>query len=255
MTCTDVEQRELAERYVSGSLDEAEREAFEQHYFECARCYTEVEALRAVREVLARQPRRSGFLRRPAWLAAAAALVLVTSSAIIWYAQRSSDPAAPPAPPVETARGTIPPRGEEIARLAAVTPPPYVPRRFRGAERADFEAGMRRYAAGDFRDAIPLLERAVGQEPATEDARFYLGASYLLDGRAQEAVTTLEPLGTTAESSYAEEAQFLIAKAHLHAGNLAAAGEALERTVAMRGEREQEARELHLQVAAIEGGR
>ena len=56
MTCTDVQERDVAERYVLGRLDEAERDAFELHYFECASCYSRVQALGAVRDALARQP-------------------------------------------------------------------------------------------------------------------------------------------------------------------------------------------------------
>ncbi len=254
MTCTDIETRDIAERYLLGQLDDADRDAFEAHYFECARCYSEVEALRAVRAALARPARRSSRATDWPWLAAAAALVLGVSAILAWQSPRfrvrgpSSEEAA-----VSTPAGpAAPARTDEIARLAAVTPPPYAPTRFRsGVERAAFEAGMRRYAAQDFAGAIPSLEQAVRESPAAGDARFYLGASYLLVGRVQDAIAGLEPLAAEIRSPYAEEAHFLIAKAHLGAGNVPASLAALDKTIAIRGDREQDARLLRARVAAL----
>jgi tetratricopeptide (TPR) repeat protein len=144
------------------------------------------------------------------------------------------------------------PTSEEIARLAAVAPPPYAPARFRdGGERTAFTAGMRRYVAHDFAGAIRPLEQAVRESPAAEDARFYLGASYLLAGHSKNASRTLEPLAAYTRSPFAEEAQFLIAKACLQSGDLSTALAALDKTIAMQGDREQDARSLRDRVAAL----
>lgn len=253
MTCTDVEQRDIAENYVLGRLTEADREAFEQHYFECSRCFAELEAVRAVRDALAQPPRRATPVRRWQWLAAAAALLLAVSAVIAWQALRFRNPAQPVTGATATVAG-VPPSSdaEEIARLAAVAPPPYAPGRFRdGGERAAFTAGMRRYMAHDFAGAIRPLERAVRESSSAEDAHFYLGASYLLAGRSTNAITTLEPLAAQTRSPYAEEAQFLIAKASLQSGDLSAALAALDKTIAMRGDRVQDARALRDRVAAL----
>ncbi len=256
MTCNDVEQRDIAESYLLGTLDESEREAFERHYFECARCYSELEALRAVKDVLGRHPRRTMTVNRQ-WLALAAALFLIVATALVWQVARSrerpgaapSSVASAPAPPPE------PPRLDaEIAELAQVPPPPYTPLRLRGGpERRAFTTGMEQYTARDFAAAIAPLQRAVHEEPAAQDARFYLGASYLMTGDSNRAIATLTPLTQDPASPYAEEAQFLVAKAHLQAKDLPAALAALDKTIAFRGDRAQEAETLRQRVAALQG--
>ena len=44
MNCQQAAEAELAERYVLGDLSDAEQEAFERHYFECARCFEDLES-------------------------------------------------------------------------------------------------------------------------------------------------------------------------------------------------------------------
>ena len=256
MICTDVQERDIAERYLLEQLDEAERDEFERHYFECARCYSHLQALGAVREALARQPvqPRAG---RGTWLGVAAALVLAVSAAVAWQTLARQDRSQPSA--IRTASGDEArrrARAEEIARLALVTPPPYEAARFRsGREREAFTSGMAGYAAGDFARAIPLLRRALEDEPPAEDARFYLGASQLLNGRPADAIATLQPVAAAARSPYAEEAQFLIAKAHLKLADLRAAAVDLDKTIAMQGDRAQEARALRTRIAELEAAR
>src|SRR3954468_24403768 len=153
MTCTDVVEHDLAERYLLGRLDEAERDAFEQHYFECARCYSQVQALGAVRDALARRPARPGAGWRT-WMAIAAALVLTVSAAVAWKTLTGAraQPAATIAasdPAAQQAAGT-----DDLARLAAVAPPPYEPSQLRsGPAREAFTSGMTRYTARDFAGA------------------------------------------------------------------------------------------------------
>jgi tetratricopeptide (TPR) repeat protein len=256
MTCTDVQERDLAEGYVLGRLDEAERDAFEQHYFECARCYSRVQALGAVRDALARQPRQSG-VRIPMWLGVAAALVLAVSAAVAWRTVATEDrPHSSAATAASEADARRRARTEEIARLALVTPPPYEPARLRsGGEREAFTSGMTRYAAGDVAGAIPLLRRALDETPSAEDVRFYLGASQLLNGQPAEAIDTLQRLAARAQSPYAEEAQFLIAKGHLRQGDLRAATADLDKTITMRGDRETDARAIRARVAELDAAR
>jgi tetratricopeptide (TPR) repeat protein len=254
MTCTEVERGGVAEGYLLGRLSDEDREAYERHYFECSRCYAELEALGALREALVRPPRRAAFSISARWLAVAATLTLTVAAALVWQARQPRDrtqPAVDATGPVLSAPSPSP-NLEEIARLAVVAPPPYSPSRFRDAgERTAFTQGMRRYVEHDFNGAIPPLERAVRESPSAEDARFYLGAAYLLAGRSHNALSTLEPSAADTRSPYAEEAQFLIAKANIQSGNLPGAVAALDKTVAMHGDREQEARTLRAHVAAL----
>lgn len=101
LTCDDVQERDLETRYLAGTLDEAEAEAFEAHYFACDQCWTAVHGGLSVRaagepegsgvppgtvrpepEGTGSSPspaRRSGPFR--AWIPLAAAAVLVTAVA------------------------------------------------------------------------------------------------------------------------------------------------------------------------------
>lgn len=251
MTCTEVQERDIPETYLLGRLDAAERDAFEQHYFECARCYSNLQALRSVREALA-------AVRVPArhfpweWLAVAATILLAAGAGIAWYLHTRTGLQPAPAGTLAGSPGSPSPEGQ-LARLAEVTPPPYEPRRLRSAgERNAFVAGMRQYTMRDYAGAVPLLERALKDEPAAEDARFYLGAVLILHDRPADAVSVLRPLAVKPESPYAEESQFLIAKAHLRSGDLDAAATALEKTAKMHGDREAEASSLRDRVAQLQ---
>src|SRR3954471_2543235 len=238
MTCTEVDERGLAEAYLLGRLSESERDAYEAHYFECARCYSELQALRDVQDALRATPAAAST--RPWVWAAIAATLMLASSAIAWVALRPGTSGQ--APVIATAPAPLSPDVQEMTRLAAVTPPPYEPRRLRSAEpREAFTSGMAKYRAGDYAGAIPLLERAVAQEPQADDARFYLGASQLLAGNATVAIATLKPIADRQDSPFAEEARFLSAKAHLGARDVSAALADLDRTIALHGAREQEA--------------
>jgi hypothetical protein len=56
MDCTRVAREEIAERYLVGDLSDGDRNAFEEHYFECARCFEELDALQAIQAVLKTSP-------------------------------------------------------------------------------------------------------------------------------------------------------------------------------------------------------
>lgn len=268
MTCEDIIERGIDEDYLLGRLNDAEREEFEQHYFVCDRCYTRLEQLRAVRDALA-EPAGTGavtgtFRRRREWqwLAAAAALAVAIGAAWLWRASRTEAPertqvsatreAPTPAPVPQSVPRQQPDLPEEVMRLARVEPPPYSPSRLRGAApgpRESFERGMARYTRRDFVAAIPLLERAAQEDRGAEDARFYLGASYLLAGRQRDAIETWRANASTPASPFVEEARFLTAKAWLQLGDIPQARSALDQTIALRGDREREARMMRERLA------
>ncbi|MGD8866435.1 MAG: hypothetical protein PVI01_02375 [Gemmatimonadales bacterium] len=52
LTCSEVTEDALIERYISGQLSEDEFEALESHYLHCARCYDELRLAIAIRETL-----------------------------------------------------------------------------------------------------------------------------------------------------------------------------------------------------------
>ena len=250
MTCQDVADRDLAEAYLFDRLSEEERDAFERHYFECERCFAEVEALRDVQGALRRPV--AGPAQRAAnwsWLATAALVILgVAAIALVWRGARSTDQELPvasreAATPASPSPSQPAPRID--AQLARVEPPRYEPRRLRTAGlRPAFVAGMNRYQAADYAGAIPSLQEAVAADRAFEPARFYLGVSQILVGQPQAGIRTLEPIAARRDSPFAEEARFVTAKGHLQLGDVAQAARALDRTIELQGEREAEARRI-----------
>lgn len=173
MDCSLIVRDELAERYLLGELSPAEQDAYETHYFECARCFGELRRLRAIRDVLRTDPPLSPLptkerARTPWWGwavggALAASLVVVTllrqagAPEPIASTPRAAVPADPilspgadtagvpviletveptttAAPPAPAAPSASAPRRTDIlARLARVDPPRYSPSVLRGA--------------------------------------------------------------------------------------------------------------------------
>ena len=262
MNCSEVAAADLPVRYLAGHLSDAEREAYEGHYFECDACFRELEVLRTAGKVLAEQGTRSGGTRTPAavprWLPIAAAL-LAASTVALWLtsgrgtvpeeARSSPGPglAASPAPPGENAREA------ELVRLARFDPPAYDPPRLRNAaSRAAFDRAMEDYRRGDFARAVPALEDFLRGNRSHAGAAFYLGVALLATGRADAAVQRLEIARASGDPAYDEEAAFLIAKAQIGRRDLAAAAAALDRVIGLEGERAVEARALRDRLAALD---
>ena len=138
MTCEDVDRDEIVEKYVTGQLPEGTRESFEQHYFECARCFGLLQVYRDMQSELARtrhlvgtadQPR---WLSRWTWLPAVAVLVLGVSVTLAVRRPPPVPPAARPAPVVPTSAPPVAPAPPALSDLAAIEPPQYAPTRLRG---------------------------------------------------------------------------------------------------------------------------
>jgi hypothetical protein len=155
MTHQEVQQQELAERYVRHQLAPAERRAFQEHFFACAECFEQVQTLaRFVAGV--RQAARQGQLaeltpQKEAWwanlvsplliLSATAALVMALTAAWLFFRtnpasqqqlahEPQSSPTAPgtPAPvtpqPTASATPVPPPKLEDQRDLLAQNRPP-----------------------------------------------------------------------------------------------------------------------------------
>ena len=86
MDCHLIAHRNIAERYLLGSLPPEQQLLYEQHFFECDGCFSELQRLRAIRAALQSAPaevpkRRRGFgyfgrwWRWPAIATAAASVV------------------------------------------------------------------------------------------------------------------------------------------------------------------------------------
>ena len=227
MNCDEVAAADLPSRYLAEDLGDAEREAYEEHYFECDACFGELEILRTTQAVLGREaPSARVRTRVPArlWLPIAAALAAAVTLAVWWSSPQS-----------------------ELTQMARFEPPRYEPPRVRGGSDpldATFDRAMSRYRAGDFAGAIPELEEHLRRNPDHVRAPFFLGVSLLATDQPGPAIRQFEKVIATGDPAYEEAAWYLLAKAHIKRGDVPAALAALDRTVALNGERAREARAL-----------
>jgi hypothetical protein len=244
MDCPIEAGRDLAEDYVAGALTEAEQDAFEQHFFGCAACLAQVQVLQDIKDGVRQLPPATASYRpapAPArvaapWLGLAIAAGLIAAAG--WWWQGRSVPAGPPvavatpppgtpapsapAPGAPPANDPIeaPTRQAQLAQLAMVVPPRYVPLAVRGAAPAagTFDAAMAHYVAGRHREAAAALRTLSEAAPTDPGIGFFWGISELALGRADGAREGLTRAIAADVQPYADEAHFYLAKVYLLEG-------------------------------------
>src|ERR1039458_3107865 len=191
MSCEQFDTNGTYERYLAGGLTEPEREAFELHYFECGRCFDALRVLRATRAAL-----RAGgapatlplpvFRRRGALAAIGLAAALFAGSVAVLTTRHMTSV------PLQTATVEAPaPPHSDFALEALMDPPSWDSQTLRGVETAPtrrFEAVMKLYAARDFFAAANALREVLAADPASLDARYFLGICDLLTGNTDPGI-------------------------------------------------------------------
>ncbi len=261
MNCEQIEALDLAARYVAGQLDPSEREAYEQHYFECAQCFEDVQLRLAMRDELSAQSRSgslkvSGRRSSSSWMIACGAIAagVVLAVAIGW---NRVAPKHPPAAPIVAEAPAPVPQPDPLVLLARVDPPPYQRPSLRGARAGEerFRQAMDQYLQHDYTSAINGLRAATAADPKSADAQFFLGVCYLLQGDPTAAIARLNATIKLGETLDLEPAHFYLAKAFLQSRDLPAATRELESTAALHGDLEQPARQLLDQLRKLPGAR
>lgn len=166
-------------------------------------------------------------------------------------AARTVVPSAEAVPPAAVASHPSH-RAELLARLARFEPPRYVPSVLRGAadqSTVSFQKAMKAYVAGNYGTAVPILREAAGLEPARPDIAFFLGASELLSGKTDGAITAFERTIAMGDTPFMEEARLYLAKAYLKRGDVERARAELETLKSLRGEWASEADAILTQLA------
>jgi hypothetical protein len=256
MNCEQVMRGEVAEKYLLGQLSDAEREAFERHYFECSRCIEELQTYRALQEVLKQtaaviQP--EPILKRAVlpwtWTAAAAGVLLIIG--IGYWLERPRPPSLPPSAtavvPAFKAEQPLGPSVPPLSELAEVRAPNYTPVILRGVPdeaTQHFHEAMLHYVKRDYAGTIPGLYAASQLNSKAPDISFFLGICYLLTDQTDSAIAQLRRTVALGDSPYSEETRFYLAKAYVRKADFVAARTELKRVILLRGEREGEAREL-----------
>jgi len=274
MDCDRVAREEIVESYLLGRLTVEDRDAFEAHFFECARCFDELQTLQSIQRELGHAPVASR--RSPArllvggWRAAVLAAAGVLAVGVMLWMRSPAPPGAPepsiaqrspsvtqpseqprpnaPAPPVVSR-----PSVEQLARFE---PPRYDPPRLRGVPdeaTASFQRGMEQYRKADYATAVDDLRAAVELDPDAAHARFFLGVSSLLLAQDNAAIDQLQSTIALGDSAYLEEAHFFLAKAFLRRKDLGSAEAQLKKLIALRGSRMAEARQLLGEVQRLKG--
>ena len=235
MNCEQVSQQEIAERYLLGQLSETDQEAYELHYFECARCFEELQTHQALQTELKRSAasiRTESLPQRIVWhwvWAPLAAMAILIVGLRVWQGLRH---------PSITAGSQVTVQQQEpshssvssLTALGAIEPPRYVPVALRGNEdeaTRKFQLAMQGYLKGNYAAAILGLRAALKLDPDATDARFYLGICYLLTDQTDRATAELRQTIALGDSPYLEGAHFFLAKAHLRKSEFAAAEDEL----------------------------
>lgn len=213
-----------------GSASPDEADALREHLAACPACVARAREAQAFVRAL-RSPSRAAV---PRWALAAAAVLVGVSLLVIW---RSSPPSPVTAPQVA------------IHQDLEVEKAPYTPTDggglvWRGGEEEEetLKWAMEPYVASDYGTAVDRLERRLRAHPEDDRARFYLGVSYLLGGRPQDALPPLRRVAA-ASSELSDETAWYLALASLKSGDVAAARPILARIASTPGARSEQARE------------
>jgi len=262
LNCQEVEMGQFLDRYLAEELTSDEAEAFEQHLFECDRCFPELKLRHAaVLELRDHQTsvRRSGsrpgkpHWHMPLWAwAGMAAAVLLGVVLVSLFHQKVEEQPVVEKPAAGSGLEQQQLRAEIIGRLGRVdVVPPYLAMTIRGAESNPavqrFRRGMQSYAREDYAGAIGPLREAVNLDAGYQPAIFYLGISYLLEKQPVQAAEELRKVSQQTSSTYRSEALWYLAKAFFQQGEMDKGREQLERLVQLGGEyAEDAARNLEL---------
>src|SRR5262245_10129135 len=206
MTCDEIIKSEIVEKYLLDELSDETRDSFEQHYFECGRCFRLLQAYRdmqaeladAREQILPAAPRPT-WLSRWAWVPAMAVVFIVVS--VAFWQRFVPEPLRPPPSDLGPAAPANPPGAPmpasppkpSLEALSRVEPPLYSPGSLRGGGEAAarFEEAMRHYVRGDYSTALAGLRSASRLDPEAPHILFFLGVSHLLAGDPDAAVDGL----------------------------------------------------------------
>ena len=233
--CNDPAVGELLAAYEFGLLAEEERARFEAHMRGCEACAEELYRLapfvtamtadpgRARQALEAESTERPGQALEHPSLAWAQVRAWLRSGPIGW---RTLAPvAAAAALVVAIGLWLRPSQVISYRSLARVEPIPFVPIETRGGGATDasrrLREGMARYAQRRYAEAAPLLAQAakLGEtsvaRPDLDQARLFLGLSWLLASQVDSAVAPLEVAARSDLEPVSDRARWYLAQADL----------------------------------------
>lgn len=246
--CIGAPAREWLERYVDGSLPEAESERFENHYFDCAVCLGELQAVQALQEQLrlhpaTAEPRRVRLFRWPMLVSFGAMAAALTAGYLTLHNVRQR-PVATQAvvQPSSPAGQTAAEPAAQIAELADLHMPGYHESTLRGeGQDAVFERGMKQYESGDCASAASTLARVAANNPNGLAAQFYAGACRMKTGDYTAAAALLQRVADAGDSPQQESAWYYLAQIALVRSDAPTARRDLKQVIELHGDLETQA--------------
>ena len=242
--CIEAPAREWLERYVEGTLPEGESQSFEEHYFDCPACLSELQAIQAAQIQLKEHPvtarPRTRILHWPFMLSAgalAAALIVGLLTFNIMRRSSAPGPSSAAVQPPQPARSS-----QQIAQLADLRLPPYRETILRGtAEDSVFARGMRQYASGACALSIRTLAHVKARSAYSRAAQFYSGVCAMKIGDYPAAENLLHSVASGADSPQQEWAWYYLAQIALVRSDVTGARQNLDQVIALHGDLESQA--------------
>jgi tetratricopeptide (TPR) repeat protein len=207
MTCSEIAEAGLLERYVAGTLDAETAQALEDHFVTCPRCQTDLRLAWAVRAALAEPAASVARPHAGRWLVVAGLALAAGLAAIVVLrsnrgANQWSDLGAVSAAPIYLGvaiRGTSAP-GDSL-----------------------FDVAMKAYDAGRYAEAVSGLRSALAAGADSAPTEFFSGSALLMQDRPDDATVAYARVIALGDSPYQAEARLYRAKALLRQGNADAA--------------------------------
>jgi hypothetical protein len=239
MTCSEIQHENRIELYLDGRLSGPDREAFEQHYFECDNCLAQMQAAQAARAALLEmgeqeEPPDGIILRHPLWIAAAIAASVI-AAILTWQTIHQSREAT------QTAIVTAP-----LFALNEIQPPRYSANILGGqstAAQQAFRAAMVSYSEANWSATATALTEVLEKFPDSSDAIYFRAICQLLSGNLSSALPGLDRVVALGNATpYEEEARFYRAQAYLLQNRAEDARKELDYVIGMQGNYEAKAR-------------
>ncbi len=210
-----IHEAELADRYVTGRMPDAERVAFENHFVTCAQCQQDLRFASAVRAAAATSSPQLTASDGGTSARATPGSLANRSRAVRWIGIALAAGVGA----IILIRSTP---SRALVELGGVAePPPYAGIAVRGTPgRGDaiFDAAMKQYSERHFETAANGLRAALAAGQDSIPTGFFLGASLLFTGDASAAADAFDDVAARGDSPYSDEAQLYEAKALLRLG-------------------------------------
>jgi hypothetical protein len=203
------EFQDLIEAYLRETIEEPRREQFEEHFFQCRKCFLGLKINETLRnkDVSIPLEEKSPFFTfkvlRPMLAMAALFLVILSSVLLLEHNQRA----------------------DRLRALSRFELPLYHQGEMRGGTEsgarleAEFSRAMRLFQARDFRAALEILEQPAFAAAAYPKYDFFRAISHLGAGEAEKAGKILDAIIESMDPAYFDEALYYKGFALLRQGD------------------------------------